>query len=112
MLYGRSGEGMMRLMRAVPLCGLIGAVLFAAPAVAGCRDHAWDGAWRAHQAITDMENRIAFLEADPKLGHKGPFIEALHRKILRLHAAIGPRRLRWSRPSSPCCYSRRPIYIR
>jgi hypothetical protein len=104
----------MRLMLVVPLCGLVGAVLFSAPAAAGWRDHAGHCAWRSHQAITDMENRIAFLEADPHLddSYKGPFIEALHRKILQFHAAIGPRRPRWSRPSSPCCYSRRPIYIR
>ena len=85
--------------------------MMTSPAMAGCAAHA-DRCWgRAHRVIYRMENRIAFLEANPNAddGYKGPIIEVLHRKILHIRAAIGPR---WPVWPTPCCYSRRPIYIR
>jgi hypothetical protein len=101
----------MTMSRILSLYGILALAGMASPAMAGCQDqteHCW---WRAHHAIAHMENRIAYLEADPNAddAYKGPVIDALHRRGLRLRAAIGPR---WPHWPTPCCYSRRPIYIR
>ena len=99
------------MTRALALCGLLGFVCIATPAMAGCDDNT-DSCWsRSHHALYHMENRIAFLEANPDAdeSYKGPVIDNLHAQVLRLRAAMGPR---WPHWPSPCCYSRRPIYIR
>ena len=101
----------MRIGRVLCLCGIAWIVLMVSPAMAGCdlaSEHCWA---RAHRVIYHMQNRIAFLEADPNAddGYKGPVIDRLHRKVLRIRAYIGPR---WPHWPTPCCYSRRPIYIR
>jgi hypothetical protein len=101
----------MGLTRIVFLCGVLGFVGFASPAMAGCDGDAAH-CWRqAHHAIYHMENHIAYLEANPDAddGDKGPVIDHLHHKVLRIRADIGPR---WPHWPTPCCYSRRPIYIR
>jgi hypothetical protein len=92
------------------------ALLFAcsvSPAAAGHYWHGHHGShWRAtHQAIYELENRIALLEANPEIddGYKGPIISQARADILRLRATLHPARGRWA---SPCCYSRRPIHIR
>ncbi len=88
----------------------------AAPASAGQYRHkalAVDiGDWRAaHHAIYAAENLIAVLQANPQAddGYKGPIITRARAEILRLQAALGRPQWRWP---TPCCYSRRPIYIR
>jgi hypothetical protein len=103
----------MTMMRAALLCGLLGLTGVVSPAWAGCDEgwgvgHCW---WRAHRAIYHKENHIAYLEADPDVddSYKGPIIDHLRHKILHIRAAIGPR---WPHWPTPCCYSRRPIYIR
>ena len=101
----------MWIARVLYLCGIVGAVFVVSPAFAGCDAdgaHCWH---RAHRIIYHMENHIAFLEANPEAddGYKGPIINRLHHRILRIRAAIGPR---WPHWPTPCCYSRRPIYIR
>jgi len=91
----------------------LSAMAFAAslsPALAGCRSG--DRCWlQAHRAIYYKHNGIAFLEANPDVddSFKGPAITRLHHKILRIRAKIGPR---WPVWPIPCCYSRKPIYIR
>ena len=87
--------------------------LSVSPARAG---EAWyfghDPEWQStHQAIYDLGNRIAYLQADPEIddGYKGPIINAAQAEILRLRATLPPAHWRWS---VPCCYSRRPIHIR
>ena len=67
--------------------------------------------WATRHAIYELDNRIAFLEADPEIddGYKGPIITTARRDILRLHATLPPAHWRWA---SPCCYGRRPIHIR
>jgi hypothetical protein len=62
-------------------------------------------------AIYENFNLIAHLEANPDIddGDKGPDITAARAEIHRLHAIIGPAEWRWP---APCCYSRRPLYIR
>lgn len=101
----------MRMQRIAFLCGLLGLGLMVTPAFAGCdgpADHCWA---HAHRVIYRMHERIAFLEANPDAddGYKGPIIDRLHRKTLRIRAAVGPR---WPHWPTPCCYSRKPIFIR
>jgi hypothetical protein len=93
------------------LCGILAFAGMSSPAAAQCDDQP-DYCWyRAHHVIAHMENRIAYLEADPNAddAYKGPIIDRLHHRVLRLRAAIGPR---WPHWPTPCCYGRRPIYIR
>lgn len=71
-----------------------------------------DGQWREkHGAIYRLENLIALLEADPATddGFKAPIISRARADIMRLRATLERPRWRWT---TPCCYSRRPIYIR
>lgn len=103
----------MKTRRIVSLGIILGFASVASTAMAGEHarwraQHHW---WHAHHAIYHMENRIAFLEANPDAdeGYKGPEIEAFSRHIRRLRAAAGPR---WPHWPTPCCYSRRPIYLR
>jgi len=68
--------------------------------------------WRAaREAIHELENRIARLEADPYVddGYKAPIISGARAKIRRLHAELPTAYWRWA---DPCCYSRKPIRIR
>ncbi len=91
----------------------LGAVLLlagvASPAIA------WEdenGDWRAtRHAIYELENLIAFLEADPQTddGYKAPIITRARAEILRLQATLERPQWRWT---TPCCYSRRPLSIR
>lgn len=83
------------------------------PAAAGEYRHARQRVdWHAtHDAIYQSENRIAFLEANPEIddGYKAPIIPRARREIRRLRAELPPAHWRWV---VPCCYSRRPMYIR
>jgi hypothetical protein len=101
----------MRMRRIVLLCGVLALGFMATPALAGCDGDPAHCFWRAHRAIYHMQNHIAYLEADPDAddGYKGPIIDHLHRKVLHIRAAVGPR---WPHWPTPCCYSRRPIVIR
>jgi hypothetical protein len=68
--------------------------------------------WRAtRHAIYELENEIALLEADPAIddGYRAPVIARARADIFRLRATLHPALWRWT---VPCCYSRRPIYIR
>jgi hypothetical protein len=101
----------MRIRSVLYLCGIMWLAVTASPALAGCDA---DGAYcweHAHRAIYHMQNHIAYLEANPDAddGYKGPVIDHLRHKVLRIRAAIGPR---WPHWPTPCCYSRRPIHIR
>jgi hypothetical protein len=68
----------------------------------------WD---ETHRAIYQLENLIALLEADPATddGFRAPIITRARADIMRLRATLDRSRWRWT---TPCCYSRRPIYIR
>ena len=81
-----------------------------APALAGCRtaQECW---LHAHRGIYHKHELIAYLEANPDVDDsvKGPLITRLHHKMLAKRARIGPR---WPVWPTPCCYSRKPIYIR
>jgi hypothetical protein len=82
------------------------------PAAAGDHwRHRHGERYATRHAIYELENRIAFLEANPEIddGYKGPIITQARADILRLRAGLRPATWRWA---SPCCYSRRPIHIR
>ena len=66
---------------------------------------------RARQAIDERENLIALLEANPETddGYKAPIIDKARAEAWRLRATLPRPQWRWT---NPCCYSRRPIYIR
>lgn len=101
------------MRHAFSLCTILvlAALASASRATAGEYERAPINWWHAHHAIYHMENFIAFLEANPNAdeSYKGPAIEATHVRIRQWRAAIGPR---WPHWPTPCCYSRKPIYIR
>lgn len=61
--------------------------------------------------IAGLTNLIAYLESNPDVDddYKGPIIALARARLLALRGALGPQL-----PVSalPCCYTRRPIYIR
>jgi hypothetical protein len=100
-------------IRIVSLCAVLMSGFIASPVRAG--HHHWRDEvipyWPAHHAIYQMQNDIAYWEANPDVdeGYKGPAILSNHAEIKRLQAAIAPRPPRYF---TPCCYSRRPIHVR
>ena len=66
--------------------------------------------FRAYRAIHELENLIAYLEANPDSygGRKEATIAAARATIRNLRAAMGPQY--WV--PLDCCYRRRPIYVR
>ncbi len=101
----------MRMRRIVFLCGVLALGFMATPALADCDGTPAQCFWHAHRAIYHMQNHIAYLEANPNVddADKGPVIDHLHHKVLRIRAEVGPR---WPHWPTPCCYSREPIHIR
>ena len=70
------------------------------------------GHWRAtHAAIYALENRIAYLEADPEIddGYKAPIIGKARADVTLLRTTLRPAHWGWA---TPCCYTRRPLHIR
>lgn len=102
----------MAIRFAILACAAVWLTVSALPAEAGERRHRGHGYWEAtHEALYELEHDIALLEADPAVddGYKAPVITHEGAEVRRLHAGLPPARWRWT---SPCCYSRRPIYIR
>lgn len=97
----------------VSLCGAIVALAgIAAPATAGEFRQSYDQCYRCtRDAIYELVNDIALAEANPDVddGIKGPQITADRAEIHRSRATLGPPLRRYA---TPCCYSRRPLYIR
>lgn len=104
------------------LSAILVLICIASPAVAGefwygygrnvCGALLDDACYRhAQHVIHRKEDLIAYLEADPDVddGFKAPVIVRARAKIHRLRAAVGIRHIIWP---TPCCYSRKPIYIR
>jgi hypothetical protein len=67
--------------------------------------------WCVRDGIYGDVKLINRLEADPDIdeGMKGPQILASRSDIHRLRTLLGPLQ---QMGTEPCCYSRRPIYIR
>ncbi len=80
----------MSMPRSLLLCGVLLFACIGSPAIA------WEdenGDWLAtHHAIYELENLIAFLEADPQTddGYKAPIITKARAEIRRLQASARP----------------------
>jgi len=104
------------MRRVIILCSLMALVCAAAPARAGSffgffSDPDPQCYWCIRDAIYHDFKLIAHLEANPDIDDavKGPQIAAARADIQRLRWLLGPAHdLR----SEPCCYARRPLYIR
>jgi hypothetical protein len=111
------------MVRLVSLCGVLVLAFTAMPARAGdfwtCNDTDY---WCTRDAIYRQFRLIARLEANPDIdeGVKGPAITTARAEIHRLRATIHePPPRDWATIASPprawtvpCCYARRPLYIR
>ena len=112
------------MVRQVWLCVVLGFSFAAAPSPAragdfwGCSDTPY---WCTRDAIYAQFKLIARLEADPDVDEavKGPLITAARAEIHRLRATISePPPHAWAtiaspaREGVPCCYTRKPLYIR
>jgi hypothetical protein len=115
------------MVRLVSLCLVLGLAFAAAPAPAparagefwGCSDTPY---WCTRDAIYAQFKLIARLEADPDVDEavKGPLITAARAEIHRLRATISePPPHEWTTIGSPfhqaltpCCYTRKPLYLR
>jgi hypothetical protein len=104
----------MAMGRIVSLCAVLALAGVASSARAGDWDTGQPGQfsyWDTRDAIYQKENLIARLEANPDIdeGYKGPVITAARADIHRLRATLGPPQ----EPGPlPCCYTRKPLYIR
>ena len=102
----------MTIRLAVFACAVLALACLGSRAEAGQHWRWSHGHWRATQeAIYQLNNRIARLEADPAVddGYKAPIITGARADILKLRMTLPRARWRWT---VPCCYSRRPLYIR
>ena len=99
----------MSMRRSLLLCSVLLFAGLGSPVLAWEDENADWSATRS--AIYELEKQIAFLEADPQTddGYKAPIIARARAEIRRLQATLGPPQWRWT---TPCCYSRPPIYIR
>jgi hypothetical protein len=104
---------MLRLtVRIMALCGVAAAVFAAAPARAG---DFWSPDkqryWHIRHDIYERVELIAHLEANPDIDDaiKGPAISAARAEVHGLRSVIGRPPRKWA---TPCCYTRRPLYIR
>ena len=70
-----------------------------------------DAGRAVHATIDDADNLIALLEANPRTddGYRAPIISRARSDIRRLHAQMPPAQWQWT---EPCCYSRKPLYVR
>jgi len=98
--------------RLLLLCFVFAVATMIQPARAG--DFAQDGIlcyWCVRDAIYANTKLIAHLEANPDVDEaaKAPVIFAAHAEIHHLRRLIGPI---GDTGAFPCCYSRRPLYIR
>jgi hypothetical protein len=111
------------MVRLVSLGVVLAFAFAAAPARAGdsrgCNDTAY---WCTRDAIYAQFKLIARLEADPDVdeGVKGPLIATARAEIHRLRATISESPPHaWAtigtplrEGPAPCCYKRKPLYLR
>jgi len=104
------------MRRVVLLCGFFALIFAAAPARAGdffgiFSDPDPQCYWCIRDAIYHDVKLIAHIEANPDIDDavKGPQIIAARADIHRLRRLLGPVQ---NVGIEPCCYSRRPLYIR
>jgi hypothetical protein len=102
----------MTIRLAVFACAVLSLACLGSTAEAGQHWRWSHGYWRTtYETIYQLQNEIALLEADPAVddGYKAPIISRARADVIKLRATLPPARWRWT---VPCCYSRRPIYIR
>ena len=100
------------MMRVVPLSGVFLLVCIVSSAVAGEYKQAPDICyWCVRDAIYEDVTLIDRLEANPDMDEsvKGPAIVAARADIHRLRATLGPLQ---QEGAAPCCYARKPLYVR
>jgi hypothetical protein len=98
--------------RILSLCGFFAFVCIVAPAAAGDFGQVEESCFSCvRDAIYEDVKLIAHLEANPDVDDavKGPQIIAAHADIHRLRVLLGPV---VQTTAEPCCYSRKPLYIR
>jgi hypothetical protein len=98
--------------RILALTGFLAFTGIVSPAVAGDFGQIEDSCyWCSRDAIYDNVTLINHLEANPDVddGVKGPQIVAARADIHRLSSLLGPA---VQTGTEPCCYSRKPLYIR
>jgi hypothetical protein len=100
------------MKRIIALCGFVLAAGLVSPAAA--QDYApVDNLcyWCIRDAIYEDVKLIDHLEANPDVdeGIKGPQIVIARADIHRLRTLLGPLQ---QTGADPCCYSRKPLYIR
>ena len=98
--------------RLLALGGLLAFVCIAAPVAAGEYGQIDDSCYQCiRDAIYADVKLIDRLEANPDIdeGIKGPQIIAARADIHRLRAMLGPLE---QESAEPCCYTRRPLFIR
>lgn len=94
------------------LGGLLASIVCAGPAAAGDSEQTGELCyWCMRDAVYADIGLIARLEANPDIdeGMKGPQILAARADIHRLRALLGPA---VDVGPQPCCYSRKPLYVR
>jgi hypothetical protein len=100
------------MRRIVSLCGALVLAGIASPVFAGDYVQTEEPCyWCVRDAIYEDVRLIAHFEANPDVDEsvKGPEITAARADIHRLRATLGP--LQEEGPN-PCCYARKPLYIR
>jgi hypothetical protein len=108
--YDRKVERAMN--RLVALGGLLAFVCFASPVAAGEYGQIDDSCYQCiRDGIYADITLIDRLEANPDVdeGVKGPQIVAARADIHRLRKLLGPVELQGT---EPCCYTRKPLFIR
>jgi hypothetical protein len=94
------------------LCGFLALVGIALPASAADYGQPEELCyWCVRDAIYEEVTLIDHLEANPDVDDavKGPTIVAARADIHRLRATLGPLQ---ETGTNPCCYARKPLYIR
>jgi hypothetical protein len=100
------------MMRTVSLSSVIILACLATSAIAGEYGQSQDLCyWCVRDAIYEEVTLIDHLEANPDVDDavKGPTIVAARADIHRLRATLGPLQ---ETGTNPCCYARKPLYIR
>lgn len=98
--------------RLLALGGLLAFICITSPVAAGEYGQIDDACYQCIRDAIDADVKlIDRLAANPDIdeGVKGPQIVAARADIHRLRAILGPLE---PQGTEPCCYTRRPIYIR
>jgi hypothetical protein len=100
------------MVKSLLLGGLLAIVGIMPPATGGEYGQIESGCYQCIRDAIDADvTLIDRLEADPDIddGIKGPQIIAARADIHRLRRLLGPFE---DQGTAPCCYTRRPLYVR